>query len=157
MDISAAAPKLVGTYDTPGLATGVQVVGSIVHVLDGSNGMLSLDVSTPLAIKLVAAYPLSGNAQYGQVVNGVAYVATGTGGLQMLRVNGGPTSSVSSYIHSDARVVRYVGNFAYVVNDGANVFADRGLYIYDLSNPAVPVQTAYFQTRGGRVRCGRRR
>ena len=47
---SNADVKLLGRYDTPGEARGVQVVGGIAYVADGSNGLEILNVSNPVAI-----------------------------------------------------------------------------------------------------------
>ena len=54
MDVSDPTnPRLVGSYDTPGRASGVVVSGDYAYVADGHEGLLVLDVSDPADIREV--------------------------------------------------------------------------------------------------------
>jgi hypothetical protein len=53
LDVSGAAPAVVATFDTPGSAVGVAVVGTTLAVAD-STAALFLDIGTPTSPTLVA-------------------------------------------------------------------------------------------------------
>ena len=66
----AVRVDLVGSYDTPDLATCVALSGTTAYVADGSDGLQIIDVSTPTAPVLLGSYDTSGTAR------GVAFSGT---------------------------------------------------------------------------------
>ncbi|MCK7468585.1 MAG: hypothetical protein MZU91_11100 [Desulfosudis oleivorans] len=59
----AAAPKIVGSWDSPGEATGLALAGKTVFLADGSAGLSILDVSVPARPKPVGALDTDGTAE----------------------------------------------------------------------------------------------
>ena len=55
-----AAPVEVGYYDTPGEAIGIQVVGTLAYVADGSSGLRIINVSNPSAPVEIGYYGKEG-------------------------------------------------------------------------------------------------
>lgn len=51
--------RMLGHFDTPGIALGCAVAGSLAFVADNHNGVLALDVGDPAAPELLATYPLA--------------------------------------------------------------------------------------------------
>ncbi|MBN1180206.1 MAG: tandem-95 repeat protein [Anaerolineae bacterium] len=49
-------PGLVGSYDTPGLASGIALSGTTAYVADGEAGLQILDISNPAIPRLVATF-----------------------------------------------------------------------------------------------------
>ncbi|MFM6593469.1 MAG: hypothetical protein ACKPJH_13045, partial [Dolichospermum sp.] len=81
------APTLVGTYDTSGYATDVQVVGNYAYVGDGYSGLQIIDISNPAAPTLVGTYDTPDGARNVQIVDNYAYVSDGSSGLQIIDVS----------------------------------------------------------------------
>ena len=76
-------------------------------------------------------------------------MAAGTSGLQIVDVTqtsavGGITTSLTG-----ARRVKYLSNYAYVVNDGSADASQQGFYIVDVSNPAAPRTLSFVPTASG--------
>ena len=113
-------------------AYGVQVVGTVAYVADGSAGLQILDVSNPGNVTRLGGYDTSGDALDVQVVGTVAYVADYGAGLQILDVsNPAKVTRLGGFDTSGyASAVQVVGTVAYVADGQA------GLQILDVSNPA---------------------
>nr|MBC8449122.1 PD40 domain-containing protein [Chloroflexota bacterium] len=63
-DLSVYATQSeVGAYDTPGLAQGVAVSGTVAYVADGAAGLYLVDISDPGHPSLAGSLALSGTAQ----------------------------------------------------------------------------------------------
>ena len=125
----------VGSYNTTGNASGVQVVGNYAYVADGNSGLQIIDISNPNAPVLAGSYDTSGAARGVQVVGNYAYVADGNSGLQIINISNPitPVLAGSYETRGYASEVEVVGNYAYVA-DG-----NSGLQIIDISNPNAPV------------------
>ena len=76
---------LVSTYDTPGLAASLSMVGSTVYVSDGASGLQVIDVSDPTAPAAASTIALAGNAQHFDLQNGILYLPDGSAGLRVVR------------------------------------------------------------------------
>jgi hypothetical protein len=137
-------PTLLGSYDTPGLATGVVISGTLAYVADGSTGLQIIDVNNPASPMLSGTYDTPGSAA-GVVVSGTsAYVADGSAGLQIINVSN-PASPLllGSYdTPGTASGVAVSGTVAYVA-DGSS-----GLQIINVSDPASPTLLGSYDTPG---------
>lgn len=77
----AALPKLLGRWDSPGLALGVDVADGFAFVADQFSGLQIVDVRNPAVPTPVASEYLPGSASDVTVVSGIAYVACDSGGI----------------------------------------------------------------------------
>ncbi|WP_414534032.1 LVIVD repeat-containing protein, partial [Dolichospermum circinale] len=79
IDISnPSTPTLVGNYDTPNLAQGVQVIGKYAYVTDFDSGLQIIDISNPSTPTFVGTYNTPGKAHRLQIVGKYAYIADDT-------------------------------------------------------------------------------
>jgi hypothetical protein len=136
------AVTLVGSYDTPGLSYGVQVVGNYAYVADLTSGLQIIDISNPATPTLKGNYDTSGNALDVQIVGNYAYVADYQSGLQIIDISNPATPTLKGNYDTSGNAldVQIVGNYAYVA-DGY-----LGLQIIDISNPATPTLKGNYDT-----------
>lgn len=86
IDVSnASTPRLIGSYNTSGLAYAVQVVGNTAYIADGSSGLQVLDITKPSAPVVKGNYDTV-NAQTVQLVDTNAFIADDVGGLKIISV-----------------------------------------------------------------------
>jgi hypothetical protein len=132
-----------GSYDTPGEAFGVSVVGNLAYVADWGDGLQILDISNPASPTFVGSYNTPGWSYDASVVDNLAYIADHDGGLQILDISNpsNPTFVASYDIPGNAYDVSVAGNLAYVVS---NYWV--GLQILDISNPTSPTFVGSYQT-----------
>ena len=83
----AAAPALVGSLDTEGVARGVAVSGKTVFIADGGAGLQIIDVSDPAVPTWLGTYDTPGMANGVSVAGNFAYVADGASGLLVIDVS----------------------------------------------------------------------
>ncbi len=143
--LSLKPPTLVGSGNTPDIARGVFVVGSLAYVGDGGSGLQIIDVSNPAAPTLAGSYNTPDHAQGVFVVGSLAYVADdNVGGLQIIDVSNPaiPTLVGNYNTPGYAWSVFVVGSLAYVADEGS------GLQIIDVSNPAAPTRVGSYNTPG---------
>ncbi|HUJ13922.1 MAG TPA: hypothetical protein VL284_09060, partial [Thermoanaerobaculia bacterium] len=63
VDVSVpSAPRLVSSFDTPGIARGVDIAGATLAVSDGSDGVSFYEVSDPANPKFIGSQPTGGVA-----------------------------------------------------------------------------------------------
>lgn len=74
-------PTQVGSYNTPGLAYDVEVVGTTAFIADGATGVVLLDVSSPASPTLISTYNTAGTAREVVVSGTTVYVADGASGV----------------------------------------------------------------------------
>ena len=145
LPVPAGALVLQATYNTPGSAFDVDVVGNLVYVADGNAGLRIVDISNPVAPFEVGFLDTAGFAYGVDVVGDLAYVADGSL-LRIIDVSGPSSpSEVGSFDTGDPGTpvkVEVVGNLAYVA-DG-----DTSLRILDVSSPAAPVEVGSFDATG---------
>tara|TARA_R110002111_G_scaffold256979_3_gene324753 strand:- start:89044 stop:104352 length:15309 start_codon:yes stop_codon:yes gene_type:complete len=85
IDISTpATASIVGSLNTPGIATGVRVVGNFAYVADGVNGLLVIDITNPTTPILANTFNTMGSARSLHVTGTLAFVADTFSGLQIL-------------------------------------------------------------------------
>lgn len=82
---SATNPVLLGTRDTPGIASGVASRSNIVFVADGEAGLAVLDVRDPAAPAWVTNFDTAGSAEAVWATTDTVYVADGTNGFLVMR------------------------------------------------------------------------
>jgi hypothetical protein len=140
-------PALVGSYDTPGLASGVFIAGSYAYVADYTSGLQVIDVSTPGSPTLAGSYDTPGSAFDVFVAGSYAYLADVTSGLQVIDVStpGNPTLAGSYDTPGSAFDVFVAGSYAYVA-DGTS-----GLQVIDVSTPGSPTLAGSYDTPGSAV------
>jgi hypothetical protein len=124
-------PTLKGNYDTPGIASDVEVVGNYAYVADGWDGGLQIiDISNPTNPIFIGNYDTNSVANDVEVVGNYAYVADDMAGLKIIDISN-PTNPILIDYYDDFSTVAYgvevVGNYAYV----ADYF--DGLKIIDVS------------------------
>ena len=156
---SAAALITVGNLDIPGQAESVAVVDGVAYVVSrlatpdpGDSGLKVIDVSDPTEPVELSAVNTPGHANKVVVVDGLAYVienifqgGTSPGRLRIIDVSD-PAAPVEVGVPIPLNTVvdfAVADGFAYVVDV---VFQPRGpptdiaLRIFDVSNPAAPVE-----------------
>jgi|GEM_PF-1972828 len=140
VDVSnPVSPTLRGTYNTPGHARTIQVVGDTAYIADQEGGLQIISVSDPALPTLLGVYDTPGIALDVQVVGSKAYIADGWGsGLQILDVSNpiSPTRLGSYLTPGTPWDVEVVGTIAYVTDHNG------GLLILNVSNPASPILLA---------------
>jgi hypothetical protein len=133
------ASDVIGTYDTPGEARHVALVGSLAYVADGTAGLRVLDVSVPavpVEIGALATSPTAGPRDV-VVVGSHAYVALGLGGVGVADVSipAAPTWIAMLPLPGTVTVdVEVSGTLAFVAGGLG------GLRIVDFAIPTAPVQ-----------------
>ena len=141
VDISdPAAPSESGSYDTPGFAYGVVVVGNIAHVAS-VGGLQIVDVSNPAAPSEVGVYETSGPALGVAAAGNYAYIASRREGLHIVDVSDpAAPSEIGVYETSGpASGVAVAGDYAYVAARG------EGLRIVGVSDPAAPSEVGFYE------------
>jgi hypothetical protein len=153
VDVSTpASPKVMGNYDTPGVALRVDSVGNRAYVADSIGGMHILDVSTPAAPTLLGSYTdvvqVSG-VQVDESNDTIAYVSDVSLGLLVIDVStpAAPTllGTYSGPHYSEN--LRVENNLVYMTHYIPDPFPpdpedphtpDDQIHIIDVSNPAMP-------------------
>jgi hypothetical protein len=144
VDVSDPAhPSEVGSYDTPGYASGVAVSGSYAYVADGMRAAHRGRLR-PGAPHEVGFYDTPGYARGVAVSGSYAYVADGDSGLRIVDVSDpAHPREVGSYdTPGYASGVAVSGSYAYVADWWA------GLRIVDVSDPAHPREVGSYDTPG---------
>jgi putative ABC transport system permease protein len=81
-----AAPVVVGTADTPGIAYAVAVAGSYAYVADAAAGLQVINISTPSAPVIVGTADTPGLAYGVALAGSYAYVADEFAGLTVVSI-----------------------------------------------------------------------
>ena len=85
IDISTpATASIVGTLNTPGVATGVRVDGNFAYVADGASGLQVVDITNPTSPILINTFDTPSSARSLFVNGTLAFVADTFSGLQIL-------------------------------------------------------------------------
>ncbi|MCX6600175.1 MAG: hypothetical protein NT025_01260 [bacterium] len=133
--------RLLGSYDTPGFARGVAVVGNYAYVADG--GVRVINITNPVAPSEVGFCGTPGGALGVAVSGNYAYVAA-WGGLRVVKIANPAAPTEVGFYDMAGRVydVAVSGNYAYVADDHA------GLRVVDVTNPAAPTEVGFYGTPG---------
>jgi hypothetical protein len=149
LPLGASALITVGALDTPGVVSGVAVVGDLAYLADGSSGLRVIDVSDPASPVELGSLDTPGYAYGVEVVGDLAYVADSGSGLRVIDVShpASPVELGSIDTPNYANDVEVVGDLAYV---GADACLDGcvsgSLRIIDVSNLAIPVEIGSVDT-----------
>jgi Ca2+-binding RTX toxin-like protein len=132
-------PTLVGTFDTPGNAKSVQVVGNYAYVADGNSGLQIIDISNPQNPVLKGSYNDNYPSDYHsaeevEVDGNYAYIAAGSGGLEIVDISNHEnlilTGSYDQGILSSSSIFKQ--GLSVYINDWPDVF------VVDVSDPEYP-------------------
>ncbi len=133
-------------YVTPRFAYGVQIVGNIAYVAEGTSGLTILNITTPSNPILIGVYDTSGEARGIQVVGTTAYVADWTCGLQIINVATPSKPTFIGYYNKTtgtANAVQIVGSTAYVIDENS------GLQIINITKPSSPTLIGSYKSGSG--------
>jgi hypothetical protein len=135
-------PVLVGTYDTPGSAYDVEIVGSLAYIADGDSGLQIINVADPANPVLIGGYDTTGSARNVEIIGSLAYVADDSAGLRIVNISDPANPiSVGSYDTPGSAVdVEVVGALAYIAD------AASGLQVVNVADPANPLSVRVFDT-----------
>jgi hypothetical protein len=142
VDVSTpSAPHVVGTYDTPGVALRVDVVGDRAYVADSTKGLHILDVSTPTDPVLLGSYTDIIQVYGVQVDGSTAYVSDVSLGLLVLDVSTPATPTLLGTYDAPqySSNVRFEDGLAYMVS------YDGVIHIIDVSTPTAPTNAGTYQ------------
>ena len=78
---------MTGSYNTPGYAQEVAIVGDYAYVAVGSPGLQIIDISDSASPMLTGSYDTLGNAYGVAIIGDKAYVADGSSGLMVLDIS----------------------------------------------------------------------
>lgn len=138
-----AAPKKLGSYDTPGNAASVAVAGNYAYVAD-FDGLRVINVANPTAPFEVGYYDAPWDAWDVVVVGNYAYLADDMGGLRIINV-ADPAKPREVGFYDNGLIVYAVavaGDYAYVTGAG------HDLEIINIANPTAPFRVGTFWQRG---------
>ena len=125
---------IIGSFVTPGNASGVTVVGDTAYVADWDDGLKVIDISNPQNPQIIGSVDTPGDAVGVTVVGDMAYVADSWEGLHVIDISDPQNPQIIGSVNSPgvARSVAAVGNTAYIA-DG-----ESGLQVIDINDPQSP-------------------
>jgi hypothetical protein len=134
-------PTLLGSFNSPGTATGIAISGTVVYLADGIWGLRIIGVGNPASPVALGSYVTPGWANGVAVSGSVAYVADSDFGLRIVNVSNPASPTLLGSMPGNAYGVAVSGTVAYVA--GAT-----GLEIINVSNPASPILLGTYDTPG---------
>ena len=136
---------IIGSVDTPDIAYGVTVVGTVAYIADAKSGLQVIDVSNPASPKIIGSVDTPGTAFDVTLVDNMAYVASGSCGLQVVDLSNPASPQIIGAVDTPdiARDVTVVDNTAYVA-DGFY----GSLQVIDVSKPTNPHVIGAIDTQG---------
>lgn len=131
-----SAPKLLGSLDTPGFASGIDVVNDTAYVTDNDNrsdqlgSLRIIDVSAPATPRLISSLSLNRPSDV-RISGTTAYIADFPNGLSMIDISNPADPVVTACINTprESEKLSVSGNMAFIA-DG-----NGGLRILDIANP----------------------
>ena len=132
----------IGKCATPGWTYDVAVSGNYAYVVDGSKGLMSIDITNPKAPTLAGSYDTAGSAYNVAVSGNYAYVGDQNNGLVIIDISNPITPTLAGGYDTagGAGYVAVSGNYAYVADH------KNGLVIIDISNPKTPTLAGSYGT-----------
>ena len=127
-------PNNVDTFDTPGQAVRITVVGNYAYVADGDRGLRIVNITNPNELKLHAKYDTPANVTDLAVEGDKAYLVDGNEGMWVVELANPekPFSTIFVDTPGNARGLDVANGKAYIA-DGI-----KGLQVIDLTNPISP-------------------
>ncbi len=138
-------PREIGVFETVGSAHDVEIVGSVAYVaitVAGAGWLQTIDISTPAAPAGLDRISAPDSCFDVEVVGPLAYI-TGNGFIRVIDV-------------SDPAALKQIGGVALGRGEDIEILGERaylaasteGLLIFDVSNPATPVEIGRLDTPG---------
>jgi hypothetical protein len=145
--LSPARPAPLASLATPGLASGLKIVGTRAYLASAGpgGGLQIVDIARPAAPRLIGAAPVYGSASGVDVAGELAYLAGGLGGgLEIFDVSNplSPALRGALITPGNAQAVAVRAGRAYLA---AGVC---GLQVLDVTNPAAPRLLGAYPTGG---------
>jgi len=142
IDVSVtSSPWLRGSYNTPGSARGVQVVGNTAYVADRNGGLQIINVTNPAAPTLRASFPTPDQAEGVFVANNLAYVSCWGAGVLVVNVSNPALPTLAGSYNTPG------GALDLVVAGGAAYVADlTGLQILNVTVPSYPARFSAYES-----------
>ena len=114
-------PETSFRLNTPGFATGIQLLNNTVYLADQQTGLHIINVDNPQQPRRIASQPTFGNATDVVIRETLAYIADGKGGIQTIDVS---TSESPKWLH------RYAfGGTVYGLDVVETAEGERAVYI----------------------------
>ncbi|HOU13283.1 MAG TPA: hypothetical protein PKZ84_09195 [Anaerolineae bacterium] len=141
-NIANPVPVFAGSYDTPGVASGVAVAGDYAYVADGYYGLRIINLVNPAISPSV--FDTADLASAVVLIHDTAFVADRYRGLRAINVLYPETPVEVGYydIVGNARSLLLAGRLLYVADD------DGGLRILDVADPSQPREVGHYDTPG---------
>jgi hypothetical protein len=136
--------RLVGTWDSPRYAVGLEVDGDFLFLADQDAGVQILDVSQPANPQLLGNFNTTGAVWDVDAEGDWAFVADGSAGLLAINVTN-PAAPVAGGVYNTpgiALAVEVVGDLAYVADGTA------GLRVVFVKDPLAPFSVGTIATGG---------
>jgi len=149
--VTNSGPKLRGTFKTPGSAKSVALSGSLAIVADQVSGLDLIDTSNPTNLVSVGSVYLDGFASDVTTAGSFAFAVDRPNGFYVVDLSKPKTDEPMSSLRSSASFNG--GMQVEVIRDSAGrpataIRAPGQLLLYDVSNPARPVEKGLLRTPG---------
>ncbi len=131
-------PILLGSRDTPGDASGIDVEGNYAYIADYTSGLQIIDVSNPNNPTMAGSYEGSVSPRTLDVEGNFAYLAGSSGGLKIVDVSDPYNPTLAGIYGASANGIQTVGNLTYVASPTS------GLQIIDVSNSSATTLTGSY-------------
>jgi hypothetical protein len=145
LDVSDAALQLRGSFKTPGSAKNVGVSGSTAVVADQVAGLDIIDVSNPAKPVHTSSVYLDGFASDVVIADSLAYAVDRPNGFYVIDLKKPKVEEPLSNLQSSVSIN---GGLQVEVIPPLAIRAFGALLLYDVSNPAKPVELMPFRTPG---------
>jgi hypothetical protein len=154
LDVSnASAPVLRGSLKTPGQAKAAAVFGTRALVVDHMAGLVLVDISNPAKPISLGSFFVDGYARDVVTSGSLAYAVDSPSGFYVLDLSKPDPLEPVSLLQSGAGLRGVEVSDASAPGPKIAVLLGGGsLQVYDVSNPAKPIQSPPFRTPGGALR-----
>ncbi len=132
-------PRVVGTYDTPGRAFGIDIKGSYAYVADDTGGLRVVEVSAPEHPVEVGHLNIPGKARDVSVVWPYAFLVDWDYGLRVIDISdsASPREVGATPPLGSPTAIAIQGHYAYLVS-----WTNRTLHVVDISDPTHPEEVS---------------
>jgi len=141
-DSPVAEPRLVGSFDTPGITETASLMDDVLVVTGGESGLLLFDLNAHAGLApLSLPAPVGGFAKDVAVAGRIGYVASWRDGVRVLDMTDprAPVEIGRAATTSPCLRVVLDGDYLYATLVGSPYVFTR---VFDISNPASPVSVA---------------
>jgi hypothetical protein len=140
-------PVYAGNFHTASHPHGIFIAGNTAFISEQYH-LEIVSVSAPSSPTLISriglparSYDVSANTQY-------AFIANDTSGMQVLDCldPSNPIPIANTQTPRDAKRIKIKGNYAFLTDDSHGPDLMFGLFVYDISNPSLPIQIDNYYT-----------